>query len=346
LLGRRARIKEEAEKAKKLLSSQQSVNINIPFIAMNNGVPVTINLELTRHEFEQMIKPLAQKTLAEVDRALNDINMSMSQIDEVLLVGGSTRIPYIQELVQKKFGKVPRKDINPDEAVAMGAAIQIGIKTGQISAEKSIVVTDIAPFSLGTDVVRMINNRLEPGHFDALIKRNSSIPAQKSETYSTVNDYQTSVRVGVYQGENQYCEQNDFLEEFTVEGIPSRRAGDESVEVTFKYDINGILDVDVRIVSTGKKVTRQILTKKGVMTDAEVRQAQQAVNSSWDQSELYKKVKPIIVRAEKEMDRASGADRQRLQDLLNKMKEALARQDEALVTRIGDEITDLLIELV
>jgi molecular chaperone DnaK len=343
ILARKARIKDEAEKVKKLLSTQNSAVINIPFIAMNNGVPVNINLELTRHEFEALIKPLAEKTMSEVDRALSEIGLGVSDIHEVLLVGGSTRIPYIQELVQKRFGKAPRKDVNPDEAVALGAAIQAGIKTGKIS---NVIVTDICPFSLGTDVVRFINNRDESGHFDVLIKKNTTLPAQKSEVYSTVRDYQTAVLVGVYQGENNYVRDNVLIEEFNVDGIPSGLRGQESVEVTFKYDMNGILDVDVKIMSTGKKVTRKITMKEGVMTEAEVQQARQSLDENWDKSELYKSVKPVIQRAERTIEEVDEPSRKKLQQLIDQMKTALSREDAVAVKKIEEQLTDLLIELV
>jgi molecular chaperone DnaK len=343
LLTRKARIKDEAEKVKKLLSSQQTAQISMPFFAMNNGVPVNIQLELTRHEFEGLIRPLAEKTMIEVERALSEIDFTVSDIHEVLLVGGSTRIPYIQELVKSKFNKTPRKDVNPDEAVALGAAIQAGIKTGKIS---DVIVTDICPFSLGTDVVRFVNNREESGHFDVLIKKNTTLPAQRSEVYSTVRDNQNSVLIGVYQGEGKYVRDNDLIEEFTVEGIPNNLRGEESVEITFKYDMNGILDVDVKIMSTGKIANRQIVMKEGVMTDEEVEDARDELDKDWDKSELYKDVKPVIQRAERTMEDVDDANRKKLQQLIDQMKVALSRNDAVTLKKLDEQLTDLLIELV
>ncbi|WP_456279024.1 Hsp70 family protein [Bacillus sp. AK128] len=343
---RKTRIKLEAENIKKSLSSQSTVNINIPFIAMYNNAPISINMNITRDEFEDLIKEMALKTIAEVDKALEDSRLSVSNIDEVLLVGGSTRIPLIQKLVEDKFGKKSKKDINPDEAVALGAAVQAGIKSGQIDTSKGIMVIDVCPYTLGTEVVRQIGGQTVPGFFDPIIPRNSTIPITESKRYYTVNDNQTSVNVNVFQGDNQYTEQNIFLSDFVLEGIPSASRGQEAIDVKFSYDINGTLQVEATIVSTGRKASAIVKTQAGTMTEQEVNAARSQVEKDYQQSELFKEVKSVITRGERMLNSVDGLEKEKLISLLQNIKIALEKNDRALVQKYEEELTDLLIELV
>ncbi|WP_174733502.1 Hsp70 family protein [Mesobacillus harenae] len=343
---RKARIKLEAENIKKSLSSQKTVAINLPFIAMHNNAPISINTSITREEFEAMIGDMARKTITEVEKALSDSKLSVDEIDEVLLVGGSTRIPLIQQLVEEKFGKKAKKDINPDEAVALGAAIQGGIKSGEIDTSQSIMVIDVCPYTLGTEVVKNIGGQVVPGFFDPIIPRNSSIPISESKVYYTANDNQTRVNVNVFQGDNQYIDQNIFLGEFLLDGIPAAPKGEEAIEVKFSYDINGTLQVEATIVSTGKKASSVIKAQAGVMSDEEVNFAKDRLDKEWNQSELYNEVKSVITRGERMLGETTGLEQEKLFSLLQNIKIALSRNDKAMVKKYEEELTDLLIELV
>ncbi|WEK55464.1 MAG: Hsp70 family protein [Candidatus Cohnella colombiensis] len=345
-LQNRWRLKLEMERVKKLLSNQMSTTISLPFIAMKDGVPFSINEEITREEFEKLILSMAESTLVEVDKALADAKLSLSQIDEVLLVGGSTRIPLIQQLITKKFNKAPRKDLNPDEAVALGATIQGGIKSGEISSVNGLMVTDVSPHSLGMEVVEMIGGQMVPGFFDVIIPRNSTIPITKSKLYYTVNDNQTEVDVGIFQGESPKVKDNLLLGQFELSGIPAGAQGKEAIELTIRYDINGTLQIDAQIQSTGKKISQIIDQQLGVMSQAEVAVAKERIHANWDQSELYKDVKPAIQRAEKMLPELNELNRNKIEGLLQQLKGALSTNDKVKVQKLDEELTDLLIELV
>ncbi|AQQ54163.1 Hsp70 family protein [Planococcus lenghuensis] len=343
---RRAKIKLEAENIKKNLSSQTNVNINIPFIAVYDNAPISVNLNITRDEFEDLIRKMAMKTLTEVDKALEDSNLNIDEINEVLLVGGSTRIPLIQKLVEEKFGKKAKKDINPDEAVALGAAVQAGIKSGQIDTTKGIMVIDVCPYTLGTEVVKNIGGQIVPGFFDPIIPRNSTIPVSEKKIYYTADDNQTSVDINVFQGDSQYADQNIFLSNVMLEGIPSAPMGQEPIEVKFSYDINGTLQVEATIVSTGKRASSVVKTKAGTMSEQEVKLAKSQVEKDYQQSELYKEVKSVITRGERMLKSAEGLEKEKLASLLQNIKFALEKNDRELVRKYEEELTDLLIELV
>jgi molecular chaperone DnaK len=346
ILQRKWRLKEEAEKAKKTLSNQVSAQINLPYVAIHNNLPISLDLEITRGEFEKLIKELADSTLVEVEKALKDSKLTQGQINEVLLVGGSTRIPYIQELVEKKFGKAPRKDINPDEAIAMGAAVQAGIKSGDIDAANGLMVTDVCPYTLGIEIVKEVGGQILNGYFDPIIPRNSTIPTTKSKPYFTVRDNQDAVDIVVYQGEDPRTENNVFVSSLTIGGIPPRPRGQESIEVTFQYDINGVLQVEALIKSTGEKKTGIVNPQSGVISESEAAAAKARLNQDWQDSELYQDVKAVIYRAEKVMDDAPAAEKARIQDLLAKLKQAVSENNRSSVKKYEEELTDLLIELV
>lgn len=341
----RSRIKEEAEKTKKSLSHQTSARLSLPFITVKNGNPISVDYELTRFDFERMIKELADSTLIEVDRALKDARLDINAIDEVLLIGGSTRIPYIQELVKKKFGKEPRKDINPDEAVAMGAAIQGGIKSGEISSQTGLMVTDVCPYSLGIDITREIGGQLVPGYYDVILPRNCTIPAKESKTYYTLTDNQEFVDVKVYQGEESTVDKNIYLGQVEVPGIPQGPAG-QAIEVTFSYDVNGFFQVEALVKSTGKTYMKAMASQEGVMSDEQMAAAKQSLDDSWDKSELYQEVKAVMYRAEKVAEDSDELSQQKINHLLNQLKDALRYNDTNAVKRYEEELTDLLIELV
>ena len=244
-----ARLKEEAEKAKKQLSTAEVVDISIPYLAVKeDGTPVNLEETLTRAQFEAMIEPIIDKTVGPMRQAIQDAKVSLDDIDEIILVGGSTRIPLVRKKIKEVFGKEPKATVNPDEAVALGAAIQGSIIKGDT---KDVVLLDVTPLSLGVEV--------EGGMVDVVVPRNTTIPYKKTKIYTTAQDNQQAVTIHVVQGERPMAADNKSLGMFNLEGIPPMRRGEPQIEVTFDIDANGILHVSAKEKTTGKeqKVTIQ-----------------------------------------------------------------------------------------
>jgi molecular chaperone DnaK len=261
------RLKEAAEKAKIELSSAQQTDINLPFLTADQTGPKHLNVTLTRSKFEQMIAVIVEKTLAPCRQAMKDAGLSNSEINEVLLVGGSTRIPLVQQKVKDFFNKEPNKSVNPDEVVAVGAAVQAGVLAGDV---KDVLLIDVTPLSLGIETLGGVSTRL--------IERNTTIPTRKSQVFSTAADNQTSVEVHVLQGEREMARDNKSLGRFSLVDIPTAPRGVPQIEVTFDIDSNGILNVSAKDVGTGKeqRITIQAGTRmsedeiKRMVKDAEV----------------------------------------------------------------------------
>ncbi|MDX1963554.1 MAG: molecular chaperone DnaK [Pirellulales bacterium] len=236
------RLQEACEKAKKELSSASSTDINLPFITADANGPKHLQVNITRSKFEQLVDGLIERCRTPVVQALKDAKLEPSQIDEVVLVGGSTRIPKVQELVKKMFGKEPHKGVNPDEVVAIGAAIQGGVLAGEV---QDILLLDVTPLSMGIET--------EGGIFTKLVERNTTIPTEKKQTFSTAADNQSAVTVSVYQGERPMARDNRLLDQFNLEGIPPAPRGMPQIEVKFDIDANGIVSVTAKDLGTGKE---------------------------------------------------------------------------------------------
>jgi len=252
------RLKEAGEKAKMELSTTQSTDINLPFITADQSGPKHLNYTLSRAKFEQLVDDLIQRTIPPMEQALKDAGLKPNEIDEVLLVGGSTRIPKIQEIVKKFFGKDPNRGVNPDEVVAIGAAVQGAVLTGE---QKDVLLLDVTPLSLGIETLGGVTT--------VLIPRNTTIPTKKSETFSTADDNQTTVEIHVLQGERELATYNKTIGKFQLTGIPPAPRGLPQVEVTFDIDANGILHVTAKDKATGKEQKIRIEASSG-LSDAEI----------------------------------------------------------------------------
>jgi molecular chaperone DnaK len=259
------RLKEAAEKAKIELSTVLETDINLPFVTANETGPKHLQMKLTRARYEQLVDDLLQRSMAPVRQALADAGVKPSEIDEVVLVGGATRTPKIQQMVKEFFGKEPHKGVNPDEVVAVGAAIQGGVLKGEV---KDVLLLDVTPLSLGIETLG--------GVMTALIQRNTTIPTRKSEVFSTASDNQTSVEVHVLQGERQMARDNRTLGRFHLVGLPPAPRGVPQVEVSFDIDANGIVNVAAKDVATGKEQKITISGSSGLSKDEVARMVKDA----------------------------------------------------------------------
>ncbi len=320
------RLKEEAEKAKIDLSSTTEYDFNMPYITAVDGVPKHLTVKLTRAKFEQLAHDLVERTLGPTKEALKDAGMSTSDIDEVILVGGSTRIPAVQEAVEKFFGKKPNREVNPDEVVAIGAAIQGGVLAGDV---QDVLLLDVTPLSLGIETMG--------GVYDVVIESNSTIPTKKTKTYSTASDNQPSVEIHILQGERPMAAQNRSVGKFQLEGIPPSPRGVPQVEVTFDIDANGILNVSAKDKATGKEQTVRIEASTGLSQDEIARMKSEAeANADSDKAAREKidtlnSADALVFQTEKQLkefgDKVDAEDRKTIEAALDKLKEAHKTQD-------------------
>lgn len=331
------RIKDEAENAKKQLSSTERVDITIPFITTgSDGTPRNLDVTLTKAKFEEITKDLFERTKQPVLDAIKDSKLSKSDINDIILVGGSTRMPQVKKIVQDIFGKEPKATVNPDEAVAAGAAIQGGIIQGDVT---DILLMDVTPLSLAVEV--------EGGLAHVMIERNTTIPAKKSNIYTTAGDNQSAVTVHVVQGERQFAKDNKSLGMFNLEGIPNMRRGEPKIEVTFDIDANGILHVSAKEQSTGKEQKVTIQGATGI-SDEEIAKAKEEAEKFAEEDkkkrelvEAKNKLEQVIYQMENmkndNKDKIPEDEMTKIDELLNEAK-ALKDKEDVTVEEINTEV--------
>jgi molecular chaperone DnaK len=340
------RLKEAAEKAKTELSGVMSTNINLPFITAGAEGPMHLDMNLTRAKFDELTADLVEKTMGPTRQAMQDAGMEPKDIDKVLLVGGSTRIPAVQDAIRKYLGKEPHKGINPDECVALGAAIQAGVMSGEV---KDVVLLDVTPLSLGIETLGSV--------FTRLIERNTTIPTSKSQIFSTAADGQTTVDIHVLQGERSMAAQNRTLGRFQLTGIPPAPRGVPQIEVKFDIDANGIVSVSAKDVGTGKEQSMVITASSG-LSDSEIeKMVQEAEKHAEEDKKFKEKVEvrnqadSVVYQSEKlvkeNKDKLDPAKVAELEQKTNELKEMLGNDSadlEVLKTKI-EELTKPLYEL-
>jgi len=334
------RLKEAAEKAKIELSSMQETDINLPFITADAAGPKHLNLKLSRSKLEQMIADILERTLAPCRQALTDAGMKPSDIHEVVLVGGSIRIPKVQQMVQEFFGQEPCKGVNPDEVVAVGAAIQGGVLGGEV---KDVLLLDVTPLSLGIETLGSV--------FTRLIERNTTIPTRKSEIFTTAADAQDSVEIHILQGERAMATDNKSLGKFHLVGIPPAPRGIPQIEVTFDIDANGILNVSARDKATGKEQKITITSSSGLAKDEIEQMVRNAQSFEADdkhrreQAELRNQVDSLTYNLDKLVRENSakidGAQVSQAQELVKESRDKLGSQDPSGLEPLRDRLNSL-----
>ena len=332
------RLKEAAEKAKIELSSSTQTDVNLPFITADQSGPKHLNVKLTRAKLEELVDDLLQNTIEPCKKALSDAGLSASDINDVILVGGMTRMPKVTEIVKNFFGKDPSKGVNPDEVVAMGAAIQAGVLQGDV---KDVLLLDVTPLSLGIETLG--------GVFTKLIERNTTVPTKKSQVFSTAEDNQNAVTIRVFQGEREMAADNKLLGQFDLVGIPPAPRGTPQIEVTFDIDANGIVNVSAKDKSTGKEQQIKIQASGGLSDDEIDKMVKDAeANAETDKKkreevDVKNQADSLVFQVEKNLkehgDKISSEDKSKIETDLNDLKEAVEKNDLDLIKTKTQELT-------
>ncbi len=331
------RLREAAEKAKMELSSSQATDINLPFITADASGAKHLQMNITRSEFEKLIDPLVERLRKPVENAMSDANLTPADIDEVVLVGGSTRVPMVHDFVKKIFSKEPHKGVNPDEVVSIGAAIQGGIISGVVT---DVLLLDVTPLSLGIETLG--------GIMTVLVERNTSIPTTKTETFSTAADNQPSVHVRVFQGERKMANDNRLLADFNLDGIPPAPSGVPQIEVSFDLDVNGILNVTAKDKSSGKEHNVKV-EQSGGLSEEEIEKMKRDAESHAEEDEAKRKLaearnngERLVLEIEKLMtehaDKLDDSSKEAIEASVTKAKTAIAGEDASAIDTAVNEL--------
>ncbi len=335
------RLRDAAEKAKIELSTKLETEVNLPFITATQSGPLHLEMRITRSLFESLTKDLVEMTRGPIERALSDAKLSPNDIDEIILVGGMTRVPMIQNFIKDIFGKEPNKGVNPDEAVAIGAAIQSAILAGEEGAKgRDIVLVDVTPLTLGIEI--------KGGLFEPIIPRNTKIPVKKSKIFTTVEDYQTEVEIRVYQGERSIAKDNIFLGSFKLIGIPPAPRGVPQIEVTFDIDSDGIVNVSAKDLGSGKEQT-MVVTGRHKLTEDEIKRMIEDAKRYEEQDkrlreeiELKNKADDLAYSVEKSLkeygDKLPEDLKRKLEDLIKDLRDAINKNDIPKVKMLFDDL--------
>jgi molecular chaperone HscC len=339
-----ARLKEACEQAKKRLTDAESTRVALYDMPIAGGRTVHVELPLTRGQADAAWTPLLDRMRGPISRALRDAKLEASQIDEVLLVGGSTRMPCVAKLMAQVFGRLPLRTLPPDEAIAMGAAVQAGLKAGD-AALGDMIVTDVAPFSLGISSAKKLGNQVVSGLFTPILERGTVIPASREESFSTIADGQTEIAIGVYQGEHSLVRDNKKLGEYTIDKLEPLPAGGHTILVRFTYDLNGILEVDMTTVKTGVTNSLVIEGAPGRLTAQQIAEARAAMSRLKFHPRDALPNATLLARADALYVELTGGRRDELGAALGAFRAALETQDDAMIGEYRDRLSYLVNQL-